>query len=104
MKKKAKQKAFPFAYLFDSSQKIAKDYGAFFTPEFFVLNKQRKIAYMGSMDNNPDLKKVTKHYLDTAVESVLAGKKVGKPETIAFGCQIRFDKKRRKRKKRKKKK
>ncbi len=104
MKKKAKQKAFPFAYLFDSSQKIAKDYGAFFTPEFFVLNKQRKIAYMGSMDNNPDLKKVTKHYLDTAVESVLAGKKVGKAETIAFGCQIRFDKKRRKRKKRKKKK
>ena len=104
MKKKAKQKAFPFAYLFDSSQKIAKDYGAFFTPECFVLNKQRKIAYMGSMDTNPDLKKVTTHYLATAVESVQAGKKVGKAETIAFGCQIRFDKKRRKRKKRKKKK
>tara|TARA_B100000029_G_scaffold503161_1_gene579629 strand:- start:6 stop:644 length:639 start_codon:yes stop_codon:yes gene_type:complete len=103
MKKKARAKAFPFAYLFDESQKIAKDYGALFTPEFFVLNKQRKIVYMGSMDDNPELKKVKSHYLETAVERVLAGKKVTKAETIAFGCQIRFDKKRRKRRKRKKK-
>jgi peroxiredoxin len=99
MKKKARQKKFPFVYLFDASQKIAKDYGALYTPEFFVLNKQRKIAYMGSMDDNPDLKKVKMHYLETAVARVLAGQAVKKSETIAFGCRIRFDKKRRKRKK-----
>ena len=104
MKKKAKQKAFPFAYLFDSSQKIGKDYGAFFTPEFFVLNKQRKIAYMGSMDNNPDVKKASKLYLNDAVDATLAGKKVTTDETIAFGCKVRFERKRRKRKKTKKKK
>ena len=103
MKKKARQKKFPFVYLFDASQKIAKDYGAFFTPEFFVLNKQRKIVYMGSMDDNPDLKKVKTHYLETAVANVLAGRGVKKSETIPFGCRIRFDKKRRKRKKSKKK-
>ena len=103
MKKKAKQKSFPFAYLFDSSQKIAKDYGAFFTPEFFVLNKQRKITYMGSMDNNPDVKKVSKLYLNDAVEATLAGKKVATDETVAFGCKVRFERKRRKRKKTKKK-
>ncbi len=103
MKKKAKQKAFPFVYLFDESQKIAKDYGAFFTPEFFVLNKQRKITYMGSMDNNPDVKKVSKLYLNDAVEATLAGKKVATDETVAFGCKVRFERKRRKRKKTKKK-
>ena len=99
MKKKAKQKAFPFVYLFDGSQKIAKDYGAFFTPEFFVLNKQRKITYMGSMDNNPDVKKVSKRYLNDAVEATLAGKKVATDETVPFGCKVRFERKRRKRKK-----
>lgn len=104
MKKRAKEKSFPFAYLFDESQKIAKDYGALFTPEFFVLNKQRKIVYMGSMDNNPDVKKVSKLYLNDAVEATLAGKKVTTDETIAFGCKVRFERKRRKRKKTKKKK
>ena len=104
MKKRAKEKSFPFAYLFDESQKIAKDYGALFTPEFFVLNKQRKIVYMGSMDNNPDVKKASKLYLNDAVDATLAGKKVTIDETIAFGCKVRFDRKRRKRKKTKKKK
>jgi peroxiredoxin len=99
MKKKAREKGFPFLYLFDESQKIAKDYGAFFTPEFFVLNKQRKITYMGSMDNNPDVKKVSKHYLNDAVEATLAGKKVATDETVPFGCKVRFERKRRKRKK-----
>ena len=80
-----------------------KDYGAFFTPEFFVLNKQRKIIYMGSMDNNPDLKKVSKRYLNDAVEATLAGKKVVTDETVAFGCKVRFERKRRKRKKTRKK-
>ena len=103
MKKKARQKAFPFVYLFDESQKIAKDYGAFFTPEFFVLNKQRKITYMGSMDNNPDVKKVSMRYLNDAVEATLAGKKVATDETVPFGCKVRFERKRRKRKKTKKK-
>ena len=104
MKKRAKEKSFPFAYLFDESQKIAKDYGALFTPEFFVLNKQRKIVYMGSMDNNPDVKKASKLYLNDAVDATLAGKKVTIDETIAFGCKVRFERKRRKRKKTKKKK
>ncbi len=99
MKKKAREKGFPFLYLFDESQKIAKDYGAFFTPEFFVLNKQRKITYMGSMDNNPDVKKVSKRYLNDAVEATLAGKKVATDETVPFGCKVRFERKRRKRKK-----
>ena len=103
MKKRAAAKKFPFPYLYDKSQKIAREFGALFTPEFFVLNKQRKIVYMGSMDDNPDVEKATKHYLNDAVEATLAGKKVTTDETIAFGCKVRFKRKRRKRKKTKKK-
>src|SRR6185369_13520421 len=39
MQQRAKSKGFSFPYLYDESQKIARDYGANFTPEFFVLNK-----------------------------------------------------------------
>src|ERR1700730_5001264 len=51
MIERAKEKSFNFPYLIDESQKIAKDYGATYTPEFFVLDKNRKIAYMGAMDD-----------------------------------------------------
>src|SRR5262249_14201064 len=51
MKKKAEKKKFTFPYLYDETQKIARDYGATYTPEFFVLTKDRKIAYMGAMDD-----------------------------------------------------
>ena len=50
MSERAKEKGFPFLYLFDESQKIARDFGAMYTPEFFVIDKDRKIVYMGAMD------------------------------------------------------
>src|SRR5205085_8393876 len=50
MQERAKEKGFRFPYLHDATQKIAKDNGAVYTPEFFVLDKQRKIAFMGAMD------------------------------------------------------
>ena len=48
MQERAKEKGFPFLYLFDESQRIARDFGAMYTPEFFVIDKDRKIAYMGA--------------------------------------------------------
>ena len=51
MKARAEKRKFPFAYLFDPSQEIAKAYGAMYTPEFFVLDKARKVVYMGAMDD-----------------------------------------------------
>ena len=96
MKERAKSKGFPFPYLFDETQKIAKDYGAAFTPEFFVLDKARKIAYMGSMDDNSDAATAKEHYLEDALAAVLEGKKVSKTETNAIGCRIRFAREKRK--------
>jgi peroxiredoxin len=90
MKQRAKDKGFPFAYLFDESQKIARDFGANYTPEFFVLNKERKVVYMGSMDDKSDPTLVKANYLEPAVTAALKGAQPEKAETRAFGCKIRF--------------
>ena len=89
MKERATAKRFDFPYLFDETQKIARDYGATFTPEFFVLDRQRKIAYMGGMDDNSNPAEVKAQYLDPAVAAVLAGQKPVPAETVARGCMVR---------------
>ena len=95
MKKRAKAKGFQFPYLFDETQKIARDFGATYTPEFFVLNKDRKIVYMGAMDDSTDPKKVKHQYVQAAIEGVLADKPIEKKETVAIGCRVRYERVRR---------
>ncbi|HWA97939.1 MAG TPA: thioredoxin family protein [Pirellulales bacterium] len=97
MRKRAEDKGFTFPYLFDESQKIAKDFGATFTPEFFVLNRDRKIVYMGAMDDNTDVSKANTNYVAAAVDAALAGRKPATTETVAIGCMIRYEKSRRSR-------
>ncbi len=95
MQVRAKEKGFAFPYLYDESQQIAKAYGATRTPEFFVLDAERKIVYMGAMDDNSDEKKVTKQYLQPAIDAAVSGKTPEVKETVAVGCNIRFVRKRR---------
>ena len=90
MKKRAAKKKFPFPYLYDESQKIARAYGATYTPEFFVLDRARKVAYMGAMDDKSKADAVTERYLEAAVGAVLDGRKPARGETVAFGCLIKF--------------
>ena len=97
MKVRAEKKGFPFTYLFDESQKIARNFGAMATPECFLLDQQRKVRYMGSIDDSPDGKQITKRYLEDAIESVLEGKDPVQPETVPIGCRVRFERVRRSR-------
>lgn len=94
-RERAKEKGFAFPYLFDESQQIAKAYGATRTPEFFVLDSERKIVYMGAMDDSSDAAKVTKQYVGPAIEAALSGTALEVKETVAVGCNIRFARKRR---------
>lgn len=96
MKERAESKGFNFPYLYDESQKIAKAYGAIFTPEFFVLDRDRKIAYMGGMDDNSNPNQVMSNFLSPAIEATLAGKAPEVKETVARGCRIRYARERRK--------
>jgi peroxiredoxin len=95
MKERATAKRFPYPYLFDQSQKIGKAYGAVFTPEFFVLDKDRKIAYTGAFDDNVEPTKIKHAYLEPAVKAVLIGMKPNPAETQASGCLIRYARARR---------
>jgi peroxiredoxin len=90
MTKRAKKKKFPFAYLYDETQQIARDYGATYTPEFFVLDRARKVAYMGAMDDRTKADAVKERYLEAAVDAVRKGESPPKKETIAHGCLIRY--------------
>jgi peroxiredoxin len=73
MKERAEERGFQFPFLFDETQQIAKKFGATTTPEFFVLDKSRRVTYMGSLDDSPDGKNVTTRYVEAAVESSGAG-------------------------------
>lgn len=92
MKTRAEKKKFNFPYLFDPTQEIARKYGAMFTPEFFVLDKNRNVMYTGSMDDKAPPGEPKTTYLELAVKAALAGKPADTGETsAAAGCKIRFN-------------
>lgn len=95
IKQRAAAKGFHFSYLHDESQQIGRDFGAGFTPEFFVLDRDRKVVYMGAMDDNRDAEKATINYVVDAVTATLAGKQPQVRETLARGCRVRYKKSRR---------
>jgi peroxiredoxin len=95
MRERAGAKKYAHQYLFDESQRIAREFGATRTPEFFVLSPDRKIVYMGAMDDSGDAAKVTVDYVEAAVQAALAGRAPVKAETFANGCRIRFARERR---------
>src|SRR5690606_20974858 len=90
MKERAEKYDYNFPYLYDESQQSAKAYGATFTPEFFVLDKDRKVVYMGAMDDNPAGDKVMKKHVELAVQAALEGKQPATTETVAIGCLVRY--------------
>ena len=89
MKKYAKQKKFGFTYLKDEDGGAAASYGALRTPECFVIDRDRKIHYMGAFDDNTKADQVTVKYVEAAVDAALEGKVPEVQETPPVGCLIR---------------
>lgn len=89
----AKEHKYPFPYLVDATQQIAKTYGAVRTPHIFLLNKSGKVAYIGAIDDNfDDATQVQERYLENAINALLAGKKPSPEQTKAIGCGIKWKK------------
>ena len=80
---------FPFPVLKDAGDVIADKYDAHVTPETFVIDAKGVVVYHGRIDNSRDLEDVRTHELADALDSVIAGKAVAKPEAKAFGCGIK---------------
>jgi peroxiredoxin len=93
MVERAKDKSFPFLYLYDENQEIARTYGATRTPHVYVLDADRKVRYIGAIDDNhEEPENVQERYVENAVNALLEGKDVAKTETRAIGCTIKWKK------------
>lgn len=91
MVKRVAAKGYPFPYLRDESQAVARAYGAQVTPHIFVFDAGRKLRYQGRVDDNhEDPKKVKSHDLRNALDALLAGKAPPAAETPAQGCSVKW--------------
>jgi len=81
-----------YIYAYDETQAVGKAYGATNTPQFFVLDKERKIRYTGTLDDNQQEAKVSKTYVKDAIDALLSGKTIETDETRPSGCGISYKK------------
>jgi thiol-disulfide isomerase/thioredoxin len=92
MVKRAKEKSFPFPYLFDATQTTAMAYGARVTPHVFLLDAQKTLVYRGRVDDSLEEKDVKSRDFQAALDALVAGKPAPVAETKAFGCGVKWSK------------
>jgi len=91
MIERARQRGFPFPYLRDDSQAVARALGARFTPEVFAFDAEQALRYHGRIDDNHrDASKVGSHDLKNALDAILAGKTPPVTETTPVGCSVKW--------------
>lgn len=90
MRQRADEKNFPFPYLFDASQDVARAYGAERTPEVFVFDKEGQLRYHGAPDDSYEEAQMTTPYLRNALDALLAAEEVPVTETPPVGCTIKW--------------
>lgn len=94
MKERAKEKGYPFVYLYDETQSVAKQFGAVRTPHVYLVqnvNNKNTVKYIGAIDNNwenPNL--AEQKYVEQAINNLRDGKPIEVPETKAVGCTIKW--------------
>ena len=93
MAQRAREKDYPFPYLYDEAQVVARACGAACTPDFFLYGPgpERRLAYRGRLDDNwQEPERVKREELRDALEAVLAGEPVAEPQLPALGCNIKW--------------
>ncbi|MFA6127226.1 MAG: thioredoxin family protein [Bacteroidales bacterium] len=88
----AKKYQYPFPYLYDESQNVARSYDAACTPEFYVFDRNRTLVYHGQMDDSRPSNNipVTGEDLAVALDHVLAGEPVPGTQKPGIGCGIKW--------------
>ena len=88
----AAEKSFTFPYLYDESQEVAKSYQAVCTPEFFLFDRERRLAYRGQFDGARPKNDVpvTGRDARAAVEALLAGHAPSPDQIPSIGCNIKW--------------
>lgn len=80
----------PYPWLHDPTQNVGRDFGAYVTPQVFVLDARRRVVYMGAFDDHHDRREVVKHYVLDAVDAIIRNREVLVPESLPKGCEIEY--------------
>jgi peroxiredoxin len=92
MAEEKKKYGYSFPYLYDESQSVAKAYNAACTPDFFLYDSERRLAYRGQFDDSRpgNGRPVTGVDLRSAVDDLLAGRSVSGEQRPSLGCNIKW--------------
>ena len=90
MQARTRDEDWPAPYLHDESQEVARSYGATVTPDVFVLDSERRLRYRGAPDADYDDPSQRAAWLREALDDLLAGHDVSRPETEPVGCSIKW--------------
>lgn len=92
MKQIARRERYPFPYLFDESQEVAKAYDAACTPDIYLFDEDLKLVYRGQFDDSRpgNNKPLTGEDLVNAMDKLLAKKPIPKNQKPSMGCNIKW--------------
>ena len=92
MVREAEDRGYPFPYLYDETQEVAKAYHAACTPDFYLFDADRRLVYRGQLDaSRPGSgAPVTGADLRAAIDAVLAGKPARAEQIPSLGCNIKW--------------
>jgi len=90
MRDRVSREDWPMPYLHDASQEVAREYGAKVTPDVFVLDAEGRLRYRGAPDADYGKPEERAEWLREALDAVLAGAIVARPETKPVGCSIKW--------------
>ncbi|MDH5366360.1 MAG: thioredoxin family protein [Cyclobacteriaceae bacterium] len=92
MRKDAKKFEYPFPYLYDETQEIARAYQAACTPDFYLFDKNMKLVYRGQLDDSRPGNEIplTGKDLRDAIEDLLKGNPIAENQVPSVGCNIKW--------------
>ncbi len=92
MKALAESEGYPFPYLYDKTQEVAKAYNAACTPDFYIFDGQLKLAYRGQLDDSRPGNNVpvTGQDMRQALDALLAGQAPDAKQKPSMGCNIKW--------------
>ncbi len=87
-----KEENYPFPYLYDETQEVAKDYMAACTPDFFLFDENNELVYRGQFDESRpgNGKEATGADLKKALDALLEGEKPIETQIPSIGCNIKW--------------
>ena len=91
MVERARSRHYPFPYLRDDSQDVARAYGALVTPHPMLFGPDRTLLFQGRIDDSHDRPEAVRHhYLASAIDAAIAGKPIAPAELPVLGCSIKW--------------